>query len=557
MTVFILFACVSFATNLLAQDFTDIQKRKPFTINGQLGAEVSTYISSPSSFSRPFSYFLSLSLNPSIYGISLPLNFSLGGDKFSFSHPFNIMEFTPSYKWIKAYIGRTSMFMSQYGLSGHSFDGIGIELTPHLPFSFSAMYGRLQKETRDSLTATIDGPYRRMAYAFKVGVEYKKQSLALHFFHAKDIAGSHLDVLEGMGSPKQNITADMQARFSIISKINAYFNGALSWYKDLNHPKIPVRSNVSSLYSAFKTGIQAYGVDISYERVSPFFQSMGSYYFNNDFENIVVGYSTQIKQKVDLSARIGWQRDDLRKEKQSRMNRLVADANIRCMINEHWNLGASYSNFTTNTRMKPLQWELGQNAPVSYVDTLVYRQMSQQAQFDMTYTTGNNSKTDSTSHSNKNQTVNLTISFQESRSMQENSFSDYVFASLSHNIRLVKDYTLSSAIQCNTQILPSEKGNSVSASIGPSISANKGFLKEKNLNVSLGMQYYMSIEKKTSEIFLGTGIYCLTTRIGYTLKKKHKIDLLLDCRQRHSLSSSTTSTSRVDFNGTIRYSYSF
>ena len=130
----------------IAQDFTDIGKRKPFVLSGSVGAQASTRLNTQAAYSDPFSYLLNVQLNPVIYGFSMPVSVSFADNRFSYSQPFSRFSIQPTYKWITGYLGRTSMDMHPYGLSGHQFDGVGISLQPsNFPLKFMAMYGRLEK----------------------------------------------------------------------------------------------------------------------------------------------------------------------------------------------------------------------------------------------------------------------------------------------------------------------------------------------------------------------------------------------------------------------------
>ncbi|MEG2666544.1 MAG: hypothetical protein RSA02_05970, partial [Bacteroidales bacterium] len=65
-------------TPLNAQDFTDIQKKKPFSLHGNVGGQCMGSISNQSLLATPFTYLLNLSIHPTIYGISLPLSITYG-----------------------------------------------------------------------------------------------------------------------------------------------------------------------------------------------------------------------------------------------------------------------------------------------------------------------------------------------------------------------------------------------------------------------------------------------------------------------------------------------
>jgi hypothetical protein len=92
----------------------------------------------------PFNWFLTGSLNVTLFGYSAPFSFSYSNANSSYSQPFNQFSFAPQYKWVKTYIGYNAMTFSRYTLAGHVFFGGGVELTPG-KWRVAAMYGRLKQ----------------------------------------------------------------------------------------------------------------------------------------------------------------------------------------------------------------------------------------------------------------------------------------------------------------------------------------------------------------------------------------------------------------------------
>src|SRR5690606_1953235 len=90
----------------------------------------------------PFSFFANGNLNASILDWSIPVSYSYSNRKGNFSQPFNRFTLSPTYKWIKTFMGYQSLNYSPYTLAGHLFYGGGFELTPK-NWKIGAMYGRL------------------------------------------------------------------------------------------------------------------------------------------------------------------------------------------------------------------------------------------------------------------------------------------------------------------------------------------------------------------------------------------------------------------------------
>ncbi|MDE6515098.1 MAG: hypothetical protein K2L03_03580 [Bacteroidales bacterium] len=537
-------ATVSMGARLSAQELSGIAKRKPFTISGQADAEFSSFLSQPKNFNRPFSYLLNVSLNPAVYGIALPVQLSFGQDGFNFKHPFNTLQITPSYKWIKAYIGRTGMTMSPYGLAGIGFDGAGVELTPDfLPVSLSAMFGRLQKEdVGDSLRPPT---YRRLAYGLKVGWTHGQQQLDLHFFQAWD----NDKVLAGAETPPQrNYVLSWQGRFLIADLVTLGAEGGLSFLQNrpaAEDPLAGVDADKAIPGLSFKVRAQAFGAELAYERQGAQFYSMGRYYSGGDLESLSLGYSGDIKQKLRFSGRLGWQRDNLSQERQSRMNRLAADVQLQYASDGPWEASASYSNFTTHTRLLPMQVEPGAYTPIAHPDSLRNTQLSQQAQVRVACRLGPQDHV---------HTLSFDFSFQESRLVGEPAMNDYFTAQLSHQTTLPKDSRLNTAWHAQAVYRPASK--QAETYTGPSVNFSKSLLQDKSLSLNGRLQYDLGFGQRK----LQSGLVNLGGGVAYRFAKHHQLDLRVNLRVKHTLGADTapdTPAARTDFTGTLRYAYRF
>lgn len=124
-----------------AQDITTIPKQKIFSVSGSIGASGQYYQSDEMIPSRPrFAWAINGSLTPAIYGFSFPLSFVITQSTRSYSYPvFSQFGITPSYKWIKLYLGYRSMRFSQFTFDGQTFLGAGLELTPKTSVSVPFM----------------------------------------------------------------------------------------------------------------------------------------------------------------------------------------------------------------------------------------------------------------------------------------------------------------------------------------------------------------------------------------------------------------------------------
>lgn len=533
-----------------AQDFTGIGKRKPFSLTGTAGAQFDSRLNS-SGAADPFSYLISAQLNPVIYGFALPISFCYSDSRFSYAQPFSRISFNPSYKWLKAHIGRTSMEMHPYGLSGIQFDGVGISLeSVSFPVHFSAMYGRLAKARKadsirlgneNSYPGYLPASYRRSGWAFKIGFTHKKQQLDLHFFSAQDHIKSLSESWRASLAPQENMVLAMDFSFNLYKGFTLSGQAGVSaWTQDsrspgkkrrgvlgiMTRPFIKQHSS-TALGTAGKIRLGYKGISVAYERISPEYQSLGTAYFNRDFENVVAAFTHAFK-KIDVNAELGWQRDDLRSSKASRMNRFVGSAFINYRIDERFALTASYSNFTMYTQMKPVDLSRPDEPMVQDPDTISYRQISQQATFGFDFHTA--------PYARYRQNGGFEFSYQSSRERNQRMFSDYFYAALRHGIELSSGYTLNSALNFTTRLDRSgERRRSINYHIGPSFTCLKSWF-DKTLACSAGLSYYLEMNGTSTS----GGIADLRLRGTYTLKKSHEFELQLSGRLRSAFSSSFT-----------------
>jgi hypothetical protein len=365
--LFLSFACFS-------QNLESIGKASPLKISGGFNATGIGYAASGLTARRdPFNYFLTGNLNFEIYGMSVPLTFSYSNQNASFRQPFNQFSIAPSFKWAKAYLGYHNLTYSSYSLVGHIFSGAAIELTPN-KFRFSAMYGRLNQAVEEDTIRNTLPAFRRMGFAVKAGYGDNQNSIDIVLFRAQDEINSLQTVpVKSQILPAENLVLSMLGRkklgqhFSFIGevatsaitrdtrveKIELEKPNAFSYVGGLFTPRAS-----SEYYNALKSSLAYTGnlinIQLNYERVDPGYQSLGAYFFNNDIENITVSTSVRLlKNKLDLSANVGTQRNNLNETKVSGTNRTIAAFNFNYNPNQKWNANGSYSNFTTFTRVRP------------------------------------------------------------------------------------------------------------------------------------------------------------------------------------------------------------
>ena len=408
-------------------------KGKPLKVNG--GVSASTVFNSGSGGGRqPFSWFLNGNVNTNILGrINLPFSFNLTNAGAGYSYPTipNRLSLHPSYKGVTAHIGDVAMLFSPYTLNGHQFTGVGLDIAPRQTWSISVMYGRLLRAVDyDSTNRNILPTYRRMGYGAKLALQQPNYALSLNFLRAQDFKDPMQYIRDSLHIyPKANLAVSVAGMLRPAKGLELtleYANSAMKLDKRDYHPTRSGRGNLlesvfmydirnTQFFKAIRAGmnyaIHKSVIGVGYERIDPGYQTLGTYYMNNDLENITVNLSQPLlHDKATISGNVGYQRDDLNHTKAGATFRMVSAVNATYMPNEKWNANFTYSNFQTYTHIKPQFDYINQTNPYENMDTLNFKQISQNAGLTLTYILKSNKK--------KSHNINLNLSVQDAADIQ-------------------------------------------------------------------------------------------------------------------------------------------
>jgi hypothetical protein len=106
--IFILSLLTAFS--LPSQNLEKIGKKDMVTVSGGLNYNGIFYNADGIQNRRPpYSWFFNGNLNINILDVSLPFTYSYSNLSSNYTQPFNMTSCAPSYKWIKTYIGYSSM----------------------------------------------------------------------------------------------------------------------------------------------------------------------------------------------------------------------------------------------------------------------------------------------------------------------------------------------------------------------------------------------------------------------------------------------------------------
>ncbi|WP_440880858.1 hypothetical protein [Tenacibaculum sp. C7A-26P2] len=554
-----------FGGQLMAQqiDFGNIGRGKPFKVSGTVAANTVYYNSNQNSARAPFTYFLQGSLNFNIYEFSVPVTYSYsnqGGDlEYQLPFNFNRLSLHPKYKWIQAHIGDVTMSFSPYTLAGHQFTGGGIELTPKGGFSFSAMYGRLLKATEDNDDNRTQPAFKRMGYGAKVGYQKEKYYAEIIGFYAKDELNSINRVPdEKRVLPKENLVLSIGGGVTVMDGLQ--FKGefaSTAITQDLRAEEVNTSKGIAGVlfnnrastefYKAFRTEMEytfsKYKFGVGYERIDPGYQTLGGYFFNNDFENITLNGATSIfKNKINLSFNIGYQRDDLENQKQTNTSRTVGSVNATYAMNKKVNISGSYSNFTTFTNNRLDQFDnINDDNLLDNQDELFnYKQLSQNANINVAYIIENTKKR----RQNLNTNYSLaTVANEENGVVRVGNGSTFHNFNTSYTLGLPKKkINITSAINTTYNTI----GREDAFTWGPTFAVNKRFLKDQ-VNTTISTSYNQS-KNKTSN----TSAANIRANANYVYKKKHNFNLSAIQLFRNSRQRNTQ-----DLTITFGYNYAF
>lgn len=553
------------------QTFLDRFKEKPFKLSGGISANQIVYGASGIENRRePYTYFLSGNLNLSVYGWNIPFSATYSNQDFQYQTlklmPFNQYGVSPYYKWIKLHLGYRSMSFSPYSMNGRTFYGTGVELTPGI-FRFSAMYGKLQNAVQPD-TSGSQPAFKRMGYAFKAGIGKGNDFIDFIVFAAEDDRNS-LDSIPVSSTltPMQNLVFNVNASKVIIEKITLSVEfGSSALTRDLSSEN--TKENIPAFYratdflmpnkssTAYKKAIKTafayiedrYSVGMAYERVDPEYTTLGSYYFNNDFENLTVNAKANFfETKLNVAMNVGGQRNNLDNSKFSGTNRIVSSLNANYTPSAKLNLSANYSNFSSYTYIRSEFDEINQTNPYENLDTLNFTQLTQSAGLTMMYTLGDPADKE------KRRSINMILNYQKAAEKQENmdnqnGGSDFYNGNISYMHSWVPSaFAVSASMAGNINTITDNK----TVTIGPTASVSKMFF-ERTFRAMFSASYNQSFTNSISQ----SRVLSFRLTGNYSLKKKHNLGLSMILLNRNT-EKSLESPNFTEFTGTLNYSYNF
>lgn len=542
-----------------AQNFSDINKKNAFKFSGSFNLDLGYYEAFGIDPRRDrFSYLLGGNVNPQVAGIDVPLSATYSQQETTFLQPFNQVGFSPSYKWITAHGGFRSLTYSSLTLSGHTFLGGGVDLQiPEIkgPFkyTFSAMYGRFRRPI-EALTAEINSvspAYKRMGYAFKLGLQMKKKAknkIDLILFRGYDQENSIEAPLASQNvKPEDNLVLGLNGQIGLFKSVTLkgeFATSALSRDRRVteegNVPHIfnitdgLIKTNATTQYkNAIKLNLnyanKKFTLGLKYNRIDPDYRTLGAYFFQNDLEDITLNGATNFFEgKANLSASIGIQRNNLEGQQNTEQNRTISSLSWNHALSDQVSYNLSYSNFSS--ALVVVQDILS--------DSLNLYQLSTNYSAGVNYGFGG----DKLMHR-----IGLQGGHQIGNSRDEYSIAEsntkFYNAGLNYQLVFVKPGV---SVQIALNFTANETAMMSTKNLGPSLSIGKKFFEDK-----LSARYMFSYIKagETANVF--------NNRVSgsYKIGKKHKLKFSFGLMSRTD--SDPDGKAFSELRGTTGYQFSF
>jgi hypothetical protein len=563
---FCVLVCLALTTNLVLAQSIDVEnllKAKPLQVSGGFNAN-GIFSSGLPNNNSPFDYFLSGRLNFNVFGVvNVPLTFNYSSRKISFSqgYSFNQLSIAPSYKWATAYIGTNYMTFTPYSLNGHQFVGGGVELSPN-KWKIKAMYGRLIKSQYEDTLVT--GPtYRRMGLGYQVQYNPGTYTVGMTMFKGYDEVGSVPELKRfykgNVINPKDNLVVGLTFGTTLFHKLQLnveYSNSVVTKDQSPNYEKVSVRSlaglfhngnATTESYNAFKAMLNyniaqtSTIVGVGYERVDPNYTTLGGYYFVND----IVNYTFNIVQplfmnKLNISANVGIQQDDLKRTKANRQSRFIGAISANLNVSKDLTMGFNFSNFQSFRFLNDTYSKLVR-VPGLPIDTLNFSLVSQTYGYNLNKVLNQTDTKQSSINFNANYLVSRNIVADKIDTQSKTNI-------INTNINYALNYPKS---QMGINAGLSYFGNMLYVGtlqgFGPTFGVQKTFMQKINTNLNLAL---MTVNNKMLDPTLSSSssVFNASASANYSPGKGHNL----------TFNTSIVKNQTANFlNGNIGYSYSF
>ncbi len=572
----ILVMLLALSEPVIAQTFDPFSlfgKGKLFKLNGGVNASMLyNYSSNSTPGVNPFNYVIGANLNVYVKGINIPFDVSYSNAQFSYRFqpvPFNRIAIHPKYKIYTLHAGTISLTLSPYTLNGAQFNGAGVEIAPS-KWKIMVLGGKFLRGSGDFLANPEAQPtYERWGKGLGISHEFKNLQLGFNLFHAKEDTSSAFNFpVESGITPKENIVSSLVGSGSLkgikysFEVANSLLTDNLTVLNPLKSNNLMSRfiSNNSSTKSNYATNAKLsylfeklqLDAGLSFERVDFNYQTLGSLYNINGFQNIGATVNkTFWGGKMNLNGQLGVQNDLVDDTTISqKSNRLLANINANFNPIQKLSISTSYSNTRGVTNVRNLNNIANQNNLIpQFLDSLRLVQLNQNANLSVNYQL--------TSTPEKNSSANFNYSYQKGDQKQGDFFIDmqgtkFHNASLNYYTVLPKADTKWSFGLNYSKTTQGADSNNVRA-VGFNFNFGKKIFKRK-VNLTIGSGYNTTSMQASAS---GVNIINFRSTASYVLYKKHvfNYNALLQIQSRRRLGSPQTNTSTGAMSLTYNYNF--
>lgn len=535
----------------------------PLQINGTIGLTLGLYNSSNIAPRRDrYSYLFNGNINPRFFGIDCPISGNFSQLETQLLQPFNQFGISPRYKWAKAHLGYRNLTFSPLTLNGHTFLGAGMELNPTLKgttqLRIGGMYGRLRRpvEPIDVLNSAQFPAYRRMGYALKLGVGSSKEAanyIDFILFRGYDEPES---IERPLGvdpvTPEDNLVLGISGQYRLWKALTLKADWASSAFtKDrgsaaADRDLLPIQGRLgnlftpnistqtsSSLITELNYQLPTADIGLTYRRIAPDYVSLGSYFFQNDVEDIALQANTSLREgKIMLGGSIGFQRNNLDNQLNTRSERLIGSLSYAHRITDRININANYSNYASSLLVRQ----------ETLSDSLDLFQVSTNYGLSGNYSFGT---------AEVRQTLSLNLSYQHAQARDAyrvyDETTDFYNAGLIYNRQIPKrNLGFTGALN----VVHSITSNVTSTIMGPGVGVNAAFMEKK-----LRTRYFLSYRNSVMNSAANFGVLQNRASVSYEPIPRHRITLTLAHLRKFDYVQSDRSYAEIQ--GQLGYQFSF
>ena len=522
------------AGGVSAQETPTSTDRSIFSLNGSVDLTFGFYDAFGDIDPRRdrYQYLMSGNLNPRIGGMNMPFSAVYSQQETTFLQPFNRIGFSPRYRNATAHLGFRSLVWSPLTLNGHLFLGAGAEYD-HRPksgplnYHVRAMYGRLRRpvEPLEALDEGFLPSYRRMGWATSFGISSRRNAanyLHLILLSSEDQIGSiEAPLLSQNVKPEENLNLGINAQVQLLKSVTLKVDVARSALtRDTRDETASTEDRVLEIFGglftptvsteindAIRTDLRytnnKFYTGVAYNRIAPDYRTHGSYFFQNDIEELTGNFGTRLLAgKGNLAISAGTQRNNLDDAQETGQRRFIGSLAWSHNVNSRFNYNLSFSNFSSSLR----------------VERDVLSDSLNLYQISTNYTAGANY---SYGTKERPQRIGAVLSHQVGNSRDEYFINEDITRFYNAGLTYLMGFTdVGATAQLGFNYTRNDTELFTSTNIGPSLGISKDFL-DKKVTTRYVLSYLANVQDGEARF----GVVTNRLNINYKFHPKHTVRL--------------------------------